>query len=646
MDERVVVHYCLPRNLPTARHPIPELTLRFTSLVFVLPAVLGARILPTLPVAKSPAAVESNDNSRRAGALSNGILTVNLEARVGELSPEGPNNPSLTVYAFGEEGKALQAPGPQIRVRVGTTVHVTLRNLLPKALLVRGLGARPGLDSIDIAPGTAKDVTFVPTVPGTYYYWGRTEENRVGLGTHDDGQLVGALIVDSAAARQSDRVMIITLAALAAGKGKPVNAHFLINGRAWPYTERLTLGVGDSAFWHVINGSAAPHPMHLHGFYYRVDSRGDANRDTVFRAGQRRAVVTELMFPGSTMAMTFAPDRPGNWLFHCHLIAHISPEQRLGDTREIRDEVGHGAANHALEGMAGLVMGISVHPSMKPAARAVAALPPRKLNLFVDERANFFGSDPGFSFVLQNGPVIPPKDSIRIPGSPIILTRGVPVEITVSNRTASMATVHWHGIELNSFYDGVGDWSGWRSRTAPPIMPGKSFVVKFTPDRAGTFIYHTHNDESKQLSSGLYGPLIVVEPHETYDEETNRVILLAAGGPARDAPPMINGSTDPAAMPLQAGHTYRLRLINITPSDMKVVRLLADTVVQSWRAFAKDGAYLPPQQATMRPARLMLGPGETYDFEFTPAAGKLKLEVVTFRHLVPPVTGFLPMEVK
>lgn len=37
-----------------------------------------------------------------------------------------------------------------------------------------------------------------------------------------------------------------------------------------------------------------------------------------------------------------------------------------------------------------------------------------------------------------------------------------------------------------------------------------------------------------------------------------------------------------------------------------------------WTLFAKDGATLPAHQATERVSRVVLGPGETYDFEFTP----------------------------
>jgi hypothetical protein len=57
------------------------------------------------------------------------------------------------------------------------------------------------------------------------------------------------------------------------------------------------------------------------------------------------------------------------------------------------------------------------------------------------------------------------------------------------------------------------------------------------------------------------------------------------------------------------------------------VVLRADSFVQQWRAFAKDGANLPEWQATTRPARVHMGAGETTDFEFTPQrVGDLVLE--------------------
>jgi len=68
-----------------------------------------------------------------------------------------------------------------------------------------------------------------------------------------------------------------------------------------------------------------------------------------------------------------------------------------------------------------------------------------------------------------------------------------------------------------------------------------------------------------------------------------------------------------------------------------------------WRALAKDGAALPPQQATMRDAEQKIGVGETYDFEFTPTTpGDYKLrfssdvgsEITQWIAVVPPESPF------
>jgi FtsP/CotA-like multicopper oxidase with cupredoxin domain len=45
-------------------------------------------------------------------------------------------------------------------------------------------------------------------------------------------------------------------------------------------------------------------------------------------------------------------------------------------------------------------------------------------------------------------------------GPLIILTRGEPVEIEVVNRLKERTAIHGHGIELESYYDGVPGWSG------------------------------------------------------------------------------------------------------------------------------------------------------------------------------------------
>ncbi len=572
--------------------------------------------------------VVPNDNRRPAGQLRNGVLALRLDAAMGTWVAEGENGPRVAVAGFGERGRAVEIPGPLIRVAAGTEVRITLRNRLDTPLLVRGLYDRAGQrDSVAVASGAERDVRFRATTPGTYYYWGRTVGEGAGIGRTDDSQLAGAIVVDPAAgARRDDRILVMTAWVHPADTGFGVGQRrevLAINGRSWPYTERLMVTAGDTVHWRVLNLTPRIHPMHLHGFYFQVDSRGTAAHDTLYAAELLRRAVTEFMATGTTMAMTWVPTRPGNWLFHCHLIAHISAAirnqyARLGaGAGSVHDSI-HGS-NHAFQSMAGLVIGIEVKPSSGVATRDAGG-PRRTMRLFVQKRARHFGAEAGYGFVLQDDSVAPASDSIRIPGSPIVLHRDEPVAITLLNRTDELVSVHWHGIEVQSFYDGVADWSGSPGHPAPKIAPGDSFVVHLDPDRAGTFIYHTHQDEGVQLASGLYGPLIVLQPGAVYDSSTDHVLLIGRGGADSAAPALWNGTTTPAPLDWKGGVTHRLRFINITANDVEDVTLSQDSTVLAWRPFAKDGAEVPAQQAAPRPARLRMGPGETYDFEFTPVA--------------------------
>lgn len=600
---------------------------------------------PPAPVASAPTdrtTAFPNDNRRVAGHLAHGTLTVHLEAREGTWSPESIGTPpDFALDAFAEEGGPLLTPGPLLRVPLGTVIEATVRNSLSRPMLMRGLYDHAGTDTaaVEIQPGATRAFRFTAGRPGTYYYYGRSRDDRKGLGIFEDGQLLGALVVDSVPPSRGERLLII---ALFVDRADTVTERhtFLVNGRSWPHTERLQATVGDSLHWRVINGSVAPHPMHLHGFYYRVDAHGDGVTDTLLRPDQIRMAVTQFMTPGTTLALTWSPKRPGHWLYHCHFIAHIEHLQHLAAPHAEH------AHNHALGGMAGLIVGIEV----KPRRGDVAETPPptaRQLRLFADQKDGVYGDKPAYGFVLQEG-AEPARDSIRIPGTPLLLQRGEPVAITILNRTAVGMSIHWHGIELTSVFDGVPGWSGNDANIAPLIAPGDSFTVHLTPDRAGTFIYHTHADEAEQLASGLYGPLVVLKPGEHWDAEHDRIFLMGWGGPGPTAPPFLNGAAAPPPVRLHVGETYRFRFINITPSNNQRIQLLSDsTTSTTWRVFAKDGAEVSPAQAVDMKADLRLGAGETYDFTFMRAAPATFTLVITtgiFRQ--PPKVMRIPVVVE
>jgi len=584
--------------------------------------------------------IQANHNDHRAGSLAYGVLTLRLEARLGLWHPEAEDGFGIAVQAFAEEGRPPENPGPLIRVPQGTEIRVSVRNTLSgQKLVVHGLMTRPGVaaDSLVIAPGAVMDARFQAGAPGTYFYWATTTGAPMDKRRTIDSQLSGAFIVDPAGVKPADHVFVIGvwLDSLTVNGVRDEHEIPTINGKMFPYTESFTYAVGDSVRWRVINASDRFHPMHLHGFFYRVDALGDATRDTTFAPDRRWLAVTQNLASGSTMSASWSPDRPGNWIFHCHILFHVAGDLSLSPPAGETHSTG-------MERMSGLLIALHVRPRLGSAA-GFSTEAARSLRLVVQSRPRVYRDDPGFGFVLQQGDRVPAPDSIRIPGSPIVLTRGDPVRITVVNRLDEATAVHWHGIELTSYYDGVPGMSGEPGHLLPSIPAGDSFVAIYTPPRAGTYIYHTHIDDVRQMESGLYGPLIVLPPGEVYDSTTDHTVVTSIHEYTDTTDILLNGSTHPAPLVLRAGVANRIRFVTIPSAGQGDMMLFADSALATWRAVAKDGADLPLALATVRPARQRVAVGETYDFEVVPAVGQsLRLEL---RH-GPVVLATLPIQVR
>jgi FtsP/CotA-like multicopper oxidase with cupredoxin domain len=581
-----------------------------------------------VPRSKVGERVAINDNRAGAGFLRNGVLTIRLEARLSDWRPDGDADPGITVAAFAEEGKPPQIPSPLIRVPEGTAVHAFVRNSLPDStLFVHGLytrGAR-GPDTVQVKPGEVREVRFEAGPPGTYFYWATTSATaKVGF-RGPASQLAGAFIVDSGTALGTPRDRVFVLGFWTPGDNTGIIARsdvhrFVINGKAWPHTERLTYTVGDSVRFRIVNTTVVPHPMHLHGFYFNVDSRGSEASDTAYGAGSSQFVVTERVAPGRTMSLTWVPERAGNWMFHCHDNYHVLRNRPL-DGSPLPVEHQMHVNNHALEMMGGLVMGVEVRPNGRPVAQPNDG-GRRRLRLVARVDSGGSDTEPAYGYVLQNGKSTTPARSPLLPGPTILLKRGEPVSITVVNELPEATAVHWHGIELESYFDGVAGFSGGSGRVSPAIAPRDSFEARFTPPRAGTFIYHPHADEVRQQEAGLSGAIVVVDNPDAYDPVHDVVLLVST--PRREADGgtvFLNGTNAPPPRDMRVGERYRLRLVNIhTYRPSMITRLTRDSTLLEWRALAKDGRDLPPDQATLRPAVQQSGNGETYDFEFTPTA--------------------------
>ena len=598
--------------------------------------------LPRLPLPRPSAnAVRATVHSNHvaAGARSGNVLTIALDVVESAWKPEGDNDPEVPILAFAEAGKGPVVPGPMIRVPQGTEVRLTLRNRVDTSVTIGGLrpGVSPATDTLTIAAGQSRELRYRLETPGSYFYWGAFGGTTLTDRLWKDSQLNGAIIVDPPGGSPPDHVFLIS-EWFHPYDDRPFEVVSVINGKAFPYTERLTLHQGDSTRFRVLNTLTLFHPMHLHGFYYRVLARGSWSKDGPLPLAKQPLLNTDLLPPGGTLTLAFVPTTPGNWLFHCHFSFHMDDDVSLvgaptdsasSGSRAPMDHAA-GAAGHRMHG---LVIALSVTPSPgyvaydEPNARDIRLLIQRKPNGLLGGLATAYG------FVIQKGESAPPPDSVDLPAPVLQLERGKPVRITVVNNLPEPTGVHWHGLEIPSFPDGVPNWSGMGDRVFQPIGPGATFVAAFTPPRSGTFPYHSHLNERHQIESGMYGAIIVTD--KPRDLVHDHLVLVGGGGPVVynkiESPyALVNGRVSPEPLRLTAGEVHRLRIVTIHPDWRIAVTLRNDSTIARWRAVAKDGYEMPAAQATERLANVQMGPGETADFEFRPAKpGEWRLEIKT-----------------
>lgn len=217
-----------------------------------------------------------------------------------------------------------------------------------------------------------------------------------------------------------------------------------------------------------------------------------------------------------------------------------------------------------------------------------------------------------------------------VPGPEIRVPYGQKLRVIVKNELPEETTVHWHGIDVPNSMDGVP------GVTQKAIPVGGTFNYSFRARPAGggmggTFMYHSHADEDRQVGLGMSAPFVIVPPRApTY--AVDRTIMIGEWNldPATGAtrPPMemegalpnyftLNGKSYPATEP-----------VNVKPGARVLLRLVgAGQFIHpmhlhgtAFTVIAKDGHAL---SSTYKADVIDVAPGERYDIAFTaPASGK------------------------
>ncbi len=245
--------------------------------------------------------------------------------------------PGLKAFCWGYNGKVH---GPLIEAVEGDRIRVYVTNRLPAAttvhwhgfLLPNGMDGVGGLTQKAIPPGSTYKYELTLRQSGTLMYHSHHDEmTQMALG------LTGMVVVHPRrpVGPRIDRDFAIMLHEwkIDAGARRPdpnemVEFNVLtMNARAFPGTDPLVVKQGERVRLRFGNLSAMDHhPIHLHGYQFLI-TETDGGRIAPSAQWPETTVVVPV---GSTRAIEFVADEPGDWALHCHMTHHVMNQMGHG----------------------------------------------------------------------------------------------------------------------------------------------------------------------------------------------------------------------------------------------------------------------------------------------------------------------------
>ncbi|TMR25116.1 multicopper oxidase family protein [Nonomuraea turkmeniaca] len=358
------------------------------------------------------------------------------------------------------------APGPELRVRLGSLVEVTLINTdVEEGVTLHWHGVDvpnaedgvPGVTQEAVMPGGRHVYRFVPDRPGTFWY----HTHRDAAETVERG-LFGALIVEDTHAGVDKTVFTH----LWPGAEDPIAAFGTADRPA-----REAVAVGEPVLLRLINSSEEPHRIHVGGTTYTVTAIDGnpvqgatpltAGTDLLLAAGGRYDIAFTM--PGGSVTLSIDVNEIPNTAALAFSPDGTAPPATLG-TGPLFDPLTYGTATPAGEGRY--------------------------------DRTFDIGTDDGFGFAMGRFNYVSSSINGRLyPAVPMLMvSEGDRVKMRMANRSLIDHPMHLHGHRVRVLSrNGVpATGSPWWTDTLN-VAPGEVFEVAFTADNPGIWMDHCHN---------------------------------------------------------------------------------------------------------------------------------------------------------
>jgi FtsP/CotA-like multicopper oxidase with cupredoxin domain len=239
-------------------------------------------------------------------------------------------SPGEFVEAWAYNG---MVPGPWIKLDVGDQVEINVTNNTELSTDVHWHGISIPNDQDGVAPYTQD-----PIAPGeTFTYAFEAEEPAIAMyHAHMHGQVA---VPNGMFAPMTIGETPIPYGRTISGVEIPADLEvaleipmvlndagtigLTLNGKSFPATEPYVVGEGDWVVYHYYNEGLQSHPMHQHQFFQLVFAKDGVPLDSPYWAD------TVNVAPGERYSVLLQADRPGTWVWHCHILNHVESEEGM-----------------------------------------------------------------------------------------------------------------------------------------------------------------------------------------------------------------------------------------------------------------------------------------------------------------------------
>lgn len=439
--------------------------------------------------------------------------TSNLEVEPGK---------TLSVWTFDNS-----VPGPDIRIKQGDKVKITLKNELPEPSSIHWHGVSvpismdgiPGVTQNAVQPGKSFTYEFTATVPGTHWYHSHQDSvNQIDRGLYgsfiveakDDqatrdytlmldewissgggNSSTGSMNMENMSGMDHSSMNMAAPTPSASsdahsehsGDAKETAGHDMsmydlltINGKSGTGIESLAVKQGDKVRLRLINAGYKSHTLHLHGHEWKVtatDGQPVNNPQPL-----KDSLLT--IAPGERYDVEFDANNPGQWYLEAHGaepgVKGMKIKIAYDGVTEVKDQ-----PNDALLDL--------------PTFNLTRYGQPGKASFALDQQFDVdytmnLGTDAknGSPIYTINGKTFPNTD-------PINVKKGDKVKVKLVNNSASDD----HPMHLHGHFFQVLSKNGKPLSDSPIVkdtlnlLPGEEYVVAFEADNPGDWMFHCHD---------------------------------------------------------------------------------------------------------------------------------------------------------